>query len=106
MSIKLHFQVRLSSQSAIQHRDWNSEVSLALSTDRHSGHGADPLDYVQSALIGRHLQNVLQSEMSHHTVFSSFNGAVMQMPEYAKKLGDKRATASSLLFGLQLIAGN
>jgi hypothetical protein len=72
VSIKLHFQVRLSVQSAFQHCGWNSEVSLALSTDCHGGHGADPLDYTQSALIGRHLRNILQSQMAHHTVFSSF----------------------------------
>jgi hypothetical protein len=71
VSIKLHFQVRLSIQNASHHCDWNSEISLALSTDCHGGHGADPLHYTQSALIGRHLQNILQSQIAHHTVFSS-----------------------------------
>jgi len=72
VSIKLHLQVRLSVQSACQHRDWNSKVSLALGADCHCGHRADPLDYTQSALIGMHLRNILQSQIVHHTVFSSF----------------------------------
>jgi hypothetical protein len=73
VSIKLHLQVRLSVQSAFQHRDWNSKVSLGLSTDCHCGHRANPLGYTQSALISsRHLQNVLQSAGVNHTVFSWF----------------------------------
>jgi hypothetical protein len=72
VSIKLHFQVRLSVQSASYHCDWNLEISLALSTDCQCWHRADPLDDTQSALIGRHLQNMLPSQMAHHTVFSSF----------------------------------
>jgi hypothetical protein len=71
VSIKLHFQVCLSVQSPFQNCDWNSEVSLALGTDCHGWHGANPLGYTQSALISsRHLQNVLQSAAAHHTVFS------------------------------------
>jgi hypothetical protein len=74
VSIKLHFQVCLSDRSSFQNCHWNSEVSLALGTDCHGRHGANPLGYTQSALISsRHLQNVLQSEAAHHTVFSSFN---------------------------------
>jgi hypothetical protein len=70
VSIKLHFQVRLSVQSAFQHCAWNSEISLALSTDCHCGHGADPLDYTQSALIGRHLRNI--PAISNGTPYSVF----------------------------------
>jgi hypothetical protein len=55
VSIKLHFQVRLRIQNASHHCDWNSEVSMALSTLGDCGHGADPLDYTELAFIGSHV---------------------------------------------------
>jgi hypothetical protein len=105
VSIKLHFQVRLSVQSASYHCDWNLEISLALSTDCQCWHRADPLDDTQSALIGRHLQNMLPSQMAHHTVFSSFKlmpeafvaeKAIRQFEDVV--LGRARAKVRSLNF--------
>ena len=111
VSIKLHLQVHLCVQNASHHCDWNSKVSLALGTDCHCGHRPDPLDYTQSALIGRHLRNILRSLIAHHTVLSSFKltpkfalGFVAEMSQFVNlKMLVGRAGAK--LRGLQFPYG-